>query len=256
MIVYVALLLCGKRLQAESIPDQSGHDIVCSGPNFTYSHDVRQHGVDSYLAISGDAGFIIETGNPYASFYTDTTKSGGTAVYEYSFVAEPEKVFGDVSVASRASIYENGNIVIGEYKIGDGSWTEFLLLNETADIRPIDIIENVHDSHINIRYTLSWANAYWAGGVQLFRSWGPAPGQPGDFVFSLSASVVNDADCHKADLAGEVGEDVLIDLADFSILASDFGLTEADLAGDIDGNGSCDLADLKWLAEYWLCSCS
>ena len=95
---------------AASIPDQPGNSIICPGPFFTYQHDVRQHGIDANLNISGDAGFIVETGNPYASFYTDAAKSNGSAVYQYTFAAEAGKILGDVSITSRASVFENGNV--------------------------------------------------------------------------------------------------------------------------------------------------
>ncbi len=245
---------CGVGSQAVSIPDQAGQDITCTGPTFTYQHDVRQHGVDTNLTISGDAGFSAETSTPgaLASYYTDTTKFNNTAVYTYSFVAESGKLLGDVSIASQAYVHLDAGTVTGHYRIDEGGWIPFLSLTASGNIRPIDAIENVHGSRFTIRYTVNWNYGSWPDLVQLFRSWGPAPGQPGDYAFTFTASVITDTDCHRADIAGD---DLFIDLADFAVLASDYGLTESGLRGDIDNNGTCNIADLHWLAGKWLCHC-
>ncbi len=257
IFLRLTLLMCLSRsLFAVIIPisDQPGYNIVCTGPTFTYQYDVRQHGVDTNLAIWGDAGFVEEDNYPdaAASFYTDSSKGGTPAYFQYSFVAETGTVFGDVSVSSLARIFSNACSVTGEYKIGDGSWVQFLLLTSSGTAQPVDVFENIHDSHFSVRYTVSWINTPYSEHVQLFRSWGPEPGQPGSFAFTFSASLVSDADCHKANL---IGDTVWIDVADFAVMAADYGLSGSGLAGDLDGSGSCDLADLQWLADYWLCDC-
>lgn len=239
-------------IMADPIPDQPGQNIICSGPQFTYQHDVRQHGIDTNLMISGDAGFVEETGTIYASYYTDTSKAGEGAVFQYSFVAESGTVLGDVSVASRANIFSNACSIVGQYRIGEGSWVDFLVLNTSGEIRPVDVFEDIHDSHFTVRYLVNWINTPWKEHVQLFRSSSGAPGLPGDYAFTFTASVITDIQCHRADLAGD---NLFINLADFAVLVSDYGLMGNDLAGDIDGNGSCDFSDLQWLADRWQCNC-
>lgn len=252
LLLIVVGYFCGVVSQAASIPDQPGQDITCTGPRFTYQHDVRQHGVDTNLMISGDAGFVEETGTVYASYFINTVKYSSTAVFQYSFVAEPGAVLGEVSVASRAFVHLNAGTVTGDYRIGEGDWVPFLSLTTSGDIRPIDVIENVYTSRFTIRYTVSWSSGSYQDHVQLFRSSSSAPGQPGDYAFTFTASVITDIDCQSADIAGD---DLFIDFTDFAALVSDYGLTESGLMGDIDNNGTCNMADLQWLASQWLCNC-
>lgn len=250
-IVVVSKVSLALTVSTPIIP-QAGQDIICSGPNYTYQHDVRHHGVDNNLTISGDAALVVESDNVYSSYYTDRTKGGSPAVYQYTFVAESGAVFGDVSVASRANIFSLACSIAGEYKIGDRAWTNFLTLTTTGETRPIDFFENIHSDHFSIRYRVDWIDAYYSEHVQLFRSTNPQLNQPGDFAFTFEASLVTDANCHKANL---IGDNIFIDLADFATMANDYEQTGNDLLGDIDGNGTCDIADLQWLAMYWLCDC-
>ncbi len=244
--------LCG---YSASIPDQPGQDILCSGPLFTYQHDVRQHGVDVNLKITGDGGFTEESGVAYASYYTDAYSNHTAAVYEYSFVTQPGEFFGDVRVATRAFILRNAGTISGHYRIGDGPWIEFLFERYSGDYRPVDVLENIHASRISIRYSLDRNNYQpWEGDLQLFRSSHPDLNHPGDYAFTFEAEIVTDTECHTADLAGAFG-DAWVDWADFAALASDYGLTGSGLAGDLDGNETCDAGDLQWLAAQWFCDC-
>ena len=248
-------------LTAEIIPAQDGNEIICTGPVFVYSHDTHQHGVDVNLKISGNAGFIAETLAASGSFYIDTvSKNNRPAVFDYTFVTEPGAVLGDVFVSSRATIFRNAGDITGHYRVGDETnpWIEFLNFDGRSgvtDIRPIDKFENIHDSRITIRYSLNrYGYEPWDADVQLFRSVGPLPnpGQPGNFAFNFTATLTTDIEAHKADLAGD---DLFIGMADFEVLAGDFGQTGPDLAGDINGDEKCDIFDLLYLAGYWMYDC-
>lgn len=250
--VFGVIIFSAFCARADSIPDQEGSEILCSGPAFVYTHDVRQSGVDPHLYISGDAGLVVETGVAYASFYTDATNRGDEAVYEYRFTAEPGAVFGDVTIHSRATIYINSGSVTGEYRIEDGPWVTFFFQDTSGNVQSADVIENVHAARLSVRYRVQRLYSVYEVYVQLFRSSGTNPGEPGDFAFRAEGTVINNADCHRANIAGA---DVFIDLADFAALAADYGLTQAGLTGDIDGDTSCGPADLAWLGAWWLCDC-
>ncbi len=236
------------------LESRASQDIVCYGPAFTYQHNFRQYGDDPHLGVSGDAEFVEEdTTGAYASYYTETNKLGDLAVFQYDFVAEQGALLDDVSIASRAYVHMDAGTVTGRYSVDGGPWIQFLYLDTYSDdIRPVDEFENVHGNRFTIQYTVDWNYGNWENLVQLFRSSNSITGQPGDYAFTFTASLITNVDCDKADIAGD---DSFIDLADFAAMAFDYGLTESGLVGDIDGSGSCDLADLQWLAEKWLCDC-
>ncbi|AQT67827.1 hypothetical protein STSP2_00978 [Anaerohalosphaera lusitana] len=234
------------------ITDQPGSDIICTGPAYTYQHDVRHHGIDTNLAISGDAGFVVETDNPYASFYTDTSKGGDPAVLQYTFVAEQGALLADVTVTSLARIFEIGSSITGEYKIGTSEWIQFLSLTTGGTAHPVDEFKNVHDTTFSVRYTIDRTTAYWSNTAQLFRSWGPEPGQPGDFAFTFTASIITDPNCSLADIQGN---DAFVNFDDFAALAAEYGQTAEELISDIDKSGTTDIDDLLLLAQSWLCNC-
>ena len=170
------------------IPAQNGVSIFCDGASFVYNYVPSVEGVDDHPNLSGDIGFISET--PGASFFTDTSLRGSTAKVQYTLTTAAGLYFDDITVNSRASIYNNEGIVTGHYRVDGGEWVLFFTTHRhyQEDLRQEDTFEDVGGQTFEILYTINRdTTSYWTDevAVQLFRSTGAS-----DYTFSISGTTI------------------------------------------------------------------
>ena len=173
---------------ASVIPVQNGISILCDQAAFEYSYNPRIEGPDDNPNLSGDIGFVNETA--YASFFTDTSLDSDTAKIKYTLLTPEGNFFDDITVNSRATIFNNEGIVTGHYRIDNGDWNLFFTTHRqySEDLKQQDTFENTGGQIFELLYTINrdttsqWTNEV---GVQLFRSTSAS-----DYTFSISGTTV------------------------------------------------------------------